>query len=288
LITKTLASLISTLRLRIPFPKTLGVLLFLAAAGLLIPMASGENEASSAACRKVHIFVDGNWQTVATEGTTVAGALQAAGIVLGELDRVRPGLEEALWEGRNIRVFRIETAEIAETVIDPAQTVVLANPDLRAGLDLKISEGKDGKIARVVRIWKQDGEETGREVVGHKVLKARQDGVLMRGTGGLTSRGGGIRSCLIMEATAYDPGPISCGKYADGYTAIGMKAEKGVVAVDPRVIPLRTRLYVEGYGLAIAADTGGAIKGNRIDLCFPTYREALRYGRRTVKVYLLD
>jgi 3D (Asp-Asp-Asp) domain-containing protein len=93
---------------------------------------------------------------------------------------------------------------------------------------------------------------------------------------------------MIMEATAYDPGPISCGKYADGYTAIGMKAEKGVVAVDPRVIPMRTRLYVEGYGLAIAADTGGAIKGNRIDLCFPTYQEALRYGRRTVKVYLLD
>jgi 3D (Asp-Asp-Asp) domain-containing protein len=265
------------------------MLLFLAVVGLAIPVASGENELSpTSPGMKVHIFVDGQWQTLTTPETTVAGALQEAGIILGELDRVRPGLEETLWEGRNIRVFRIETSEIAETVVDPAKTVILVNPDLRSGLDLAVSEGKDGKISRVVRIWKQDGKETGREIIGHKVLKSRQDGVLMRGTGGLTSRGGGIRNCMIMEATAYDPGPISCGKYADGYTAIGMKAEKGVVAVDPRVIPMRTRLYVEGYGLAIAADVGGAIKGNRIDLCFPTYQEALRYGRRTVKVYLLD
>jgi 3D (Asp-Asp-Asp) domain-containing protein len=60
------------------------------------------------------------------------------------------------------------------------------------------------------------------------------------------------------------------------------------VAVDPRVIPLRSRLYVEGYGLAIAGDTGRAIKGNRIDLGFNTYREAMRFGRRSVIVHILE
>ncbi len=66
-----------------------------------------------------------------------------------------------------------------------------------------------------------------------------------------------------------------------------MKAQKGVVAVDTRFIPLGTRLYIPGYGLAVAADRGSAIKGNRIDLCFNTYAEAVRFGRRIVEVYIL-
>lgn len=94
-------------------------------------------------------------------------------------------------------------------------------------------------------------------------------------------------SYMDMEATAYDPGPISCGPYANGYTATGLRAGRGIVAVDPRVIPLGTRVYVEGYGFAVAADIGSAIKGNRIDLGYPTYREALQFGRHPVRVYLL-
>ena len=62
----------------------------------------------------------------------------------------------------------------------------------------------------------------------------------------------------------------------------------GVVAVDPRVIPLKSLVYVEGYGFAIAADTGGAIKGKRIDLCYPSRAMAKRFGRRNVRVHLLQ
>ncbi|MFS8542968.1 MAG: 3D domain-containing protein, partial [Limnochordales bacterium] len=64
-------------------------------------------------------------------------------------------------------------------------------------------------------------------------------------------------------------------------------AGPGVVAVDPGVIPLGTRVYIPGYGIALAADVGSAIRGHRIDLAFDTYREALHYGRRWVKVYIL-
>jgi 3D (Asp-Asp-Asp) domain-containing protein len=95
-----------------------------------------------------------------------------------------------------------------------------------------------------------------------------------------------------MVATAYDPGPVSTGKSPGqrgyGITASGMRAGYGVVAVDPRVIPLGTRVYVPGYGAAVAGDTGSAIKGYRIDLGFATYGEAVNYGRRTVTVYVLD
>ena len=104
-----------------------------------------------------------------------------------------------------------------------------------------------------------------------------------------TSRGREIRYTKVkqMVATAYYPGPESCGKYANGYTATGKKAGFGVVAVDKRVIPLGTRLYIEGYGYAEAADVGSAIRGDRIDLCFDTYREAKMFGKKTVKVYIL-
>ncbi|MDU2184171.1 MAG: 3D domain-containing protein, partial [Negativicoccus succinicivorans] len=86
------------------------------------------------------------------------------------------------------------------------------------------------------------------------------------------------------EATAYHP----MDGDGRGITASGMKAGYGVVAVDPNVIPMGTRVFVPGYGEAIAADTGGAIIGNRIDLCMETYDECYQYGRRNVEVYVLD
>lgn len=104
-----------------------------------------------------------------------------------------------------------------------------------------------------------------------------------------TSRGNFLyRRMRVMTATAYYPGPECIGKYCTGLTFTGKKAMYGIVAVDPRVIPLGSFLYIEGYGHAEAADTGGAIRGNRIDLCFNTYREAVLYGRKRVQVYLLE
>lgn len=97
----------------------------------------------------------------------------------------------------------------------------------------------------------------------------------------LTSRGGFIRSKpLIMNSTAYD---ASAGQI----TKMGTRVCRGTVAVDPRVIPLGSRLYIEGYGEALACDTGGAIKGNIIDVWFPTRGEALRWGRRRVTVWII-
>ena len=90
-------------------------------------------------------------------------------------------------------------------------------------------------------------------------------------------------SVMAMEATAYLPGD---GNGA-GITAMGIPATYGVAAVDPSVIPLGSRIYVPGYGEAIAADTGGAIYGYKIDLCMESYEQAMNFGRRTVTVYVL-
>ncbi|AXH71124.1 putative cell wall binding protein [Bacillus phage BSP38] len=93
---------------------------------------------------------------------------------------------------------------------------------------------------------------------------------------------------LTVVATAYTAYCSGCS----GVTATGvnLKANPGqkVIAVDPNVIPLGSRVYVEGYGEAIAADTGGAIKGNRIDVFIPSQSEAVNYGRKTVKINILN
>ena len=86
-----------------------------------------------------------------------------------------------------------------------------------------------------------------------------------------------------MSASAYsaeDPGNTA-------YTARGNLLRRGYVSVDPDVIPLGTKLYIEGYGYAVADDTGGAIVGNRIDLAMDSHGEAINFGLRTVKVYVL-
>jgi 3D (Asp-Asp-Asp) domain-containing protein len=89
-----------------------------------------------------------------------------------------------------------------------------------------------------------------------------------------------------MVATAYTAG--SAQAVPTGRTATGLPAHYGVVAVDPRVIRLGSRLFIDGYGAAIAADTGGAIHGNRIDLCMDSLRSAINFGRQPVKVYVLQ
>ena len=88
-----------------------------------------------------------------------------------------------------------------------------------------------------------------------------------------------------MVATAYTAD--SAQAYPTGRTATGLPARYGVVAVDPRVIKLGSRLFIPGYGTAVAADTGGAIRGNRIDLCMDSYRSAIDFGRQPVTVYVL-
>lgn len=87
---------------------------------------------------------------------------------------------------------------------------------------------------------------------------------------------------VYVEATAYSP-------FEGGaYTARGNVVRRGIIAVDPRFIPLGTRVYIPGYGEAVADDTGGAIIGNRIDIAFDTYDEAMRFGRQNIEIYILD
>ncbi|WP_160724109.1 3D domain-containing protein [Bacillus sp. USDA818B3_A] len=91
---------------------------------------------------------------------------------------------------------------------------------------------------------------------------------------------------FIVESTAYTPNESRSGITAAGYN-VRKNPNMKLIAVDPKVIPLGTKVWVEGYGEAIAGDTGGAIKGRKIDVLFPTVKQALQWGRKNVKVRIL-
>ncbi len=158
---------------------------------------------------------------------------------------------------------------------------------VRPGRIVKADTGQDGILKRTFEITYANDQPVAKKFISQNRVEAKPTRFLM-GMGGYgPSRGAFVRARVMeMSATGYDPGVQSNGPNA-GRTRTGMRATYGTVAVDPRVIPLNTLVFVEGYGFAIASDTGSAIKGNKIDLCFDRRSVAMNFGRKNVKVHIL-
>jgi len=238
----------------------------------------------------VKIWSDGAERQVTTAQSSVGATLKEAGIVVGPLDVVSPATSERPCDGMQIKVVRVSVDIEAEKRSIPFDTVKTFTKSLKPGQVKVTRDGVNGEKEVRFSVRGEDGNVVKRTPIGSRTVIRPVNKVVSIGSrGNYVSRGEyQTRRVLRMHASAYEPGPRSCGWSADGRTACGMKAGYGVVAVDPRVIPLHTKLYVEGYGMAIAGDTGRAIKGNRIDLGFNTYREAMRFGRRSVIVHILE
>ena len=172
----------------------------------------------------------------------------------------------------------------------PYSTQRKATSQLRSGTSRTVRNGVNGEKEVVYRVFtRPDGVEQRREVASARVLKKPVPEVIQVGQRAtLPSRGYfSGRRVVTMIPTYYDP--HNCGGSGSGITYLGLKAGYGIAAVDPKFIPLGTRLYVEGYGYAVAADIGGAIKGNRIDLCIDTRHDAKGFrSMKPVRVHILD
>ncbi|HSK46872.1 MAG TPA: 3D domain-containing protein [Coriobacteriia bacterium] len=226
-------------------------------------------------------------------GETVADALVAAGLDPEGMPGVSPPLATPLSGQMVISVpdvlVRIES-EQASMAPSVRRT---EDSSLGVGEKRVVSQGRPGRLLRVYRVVVAGGIEAKPVLTAEQVIEKPTATVIAIGTapkpavsfpGALqpAARSGSQR--LRVEATGYSSEQPGLSEH----TATGMLARHGVVAVDPAVIPLGTRLYVQGYGMAVAADTGSAIRGARIDLCFDTVAEARAWGRRTVTVYLLQ
>lgn len=220
-------------------------------------------------------------------GKLTVGELLAELGIAADTTKSVPQVDSKITENLEINVV-----DVTEKIIEREEQIsyeVIRQPDptMETGNEEVITEGENGEKLVTVKIEYHDGQQASETVTNEKIIKPAKSEIVKVGTRDTidTSRGTmRFRKVAHMEATAYLP---TDGNGA-GITATGMAARRGIVAVDPKVIPLGTRLYIPGYGMALAADTGGAIQGNIIDLCVEDYGEAMQFGRRTVKVYILD
>jgi uncharacterized protein YabE (DUF348 family) len=234
----------------------------------------------------VKITADGKVTTVVAAKATVGDVLDAAGIVLQEKDLTVPDRATRFKPGMEIRVIRVN--EQTQTREKPILYTVERRADntLEQGVTHIMVAGRDGLKRETAIVRYEDGREITATVLEEQVITPPQPEIVLVGTRDTveTSRGTmRFSRALVMEATAYLPTDGN----GEGITAIGIPARHGIVAVDPKVIPLGARVYVTGYGVALAADTGGAIRGEKIDLCMENASEAWKFGRRSVKVYVL-
>lgn len=190
--------------------------------------------------------------------------------------------KESVIHGDDIELIRVTQREFA--VDEPIAYEVEKTVDatMEPGTTKILQQGKSGLARDIFLITCHNGQEVQRERMRTDILVQPQNQVIAMGESFSVSRGGqrfDFREARNMESTAYT--------YTGNRTATGVYPAVGMVAVDPRVIPLGSKMYIEGYGYATATDTGGAIKGNKIDLFMETYSQCMNWGRRNVKVYLL-
>jgi uncharacterized protein YabE (DUF348 family) len=239
------------------------------------------------------VHVDGQTLRTRTHRATVGDLLSDVGVSLHGLDYAEPGLEVPLGEAIEIVVTRVREEVLVQQEPIPFKTQWAPDPDLEIDHQALGQQGEPGVFERRIRVRYEDGAEVDRWTEAEWVAKNPQPKILNYGTKIVlrtVDTPSGPQQYwrrLRMLATSYHA--ASAGKPRDhpyfGITAIGWRMRDGIVAVDPKIIRLRSQVYVPGYGVGDAADTGGAIRNLRIDL---GYSEAnFRSWYRCVDVYLL-
>lgn len=234
----------------------------------------------------------GKEQKVLSTSATVADFLTQQGIKLNEFDRVEPSLTETVTANGVINVIRVE--KVTDVMEEPVQFAVVTKKDesLEKGKEMTVNAGKQGRVSKQFEVMVENGKEVSRKLISEQKVREKQDKVVAVGTKELTlqvSRGATETGTeFYVSTTAYTANCNGCS--GNTATGINLRANPNakVIAVDPRIIPLGTKVYVDGYGYAIAADTGSAIKGYKIDVFFPSKTDAYKWGVKKVKIKILN
>jgi uncharacterized protein YabE (DUF348 family) len=247
----------------------------------------------------VKVNVDGKLLSIRSAEGNVADMLKAQGIALSEYDKVSPSKDAQLKEGLEITVTRVTTKDAAATSPVAFTTATKNDSTLLKGTTKVLQSGVNGEKTTVTRIFYENGKEVSRAVISETITKQPVQKIVATGTKTVAaastsdSRGSSLSysKVLTVKATAYSEEEASNSWGLQ--TAMGVDAVRdpngwSTIAVDPSVIPLGTKVYVEGYGYAIAQDTGSAIIGMHIDCFFYTVAEMNAWGTRTVNVYILN
>ncbi len=255
--------------------------------------------------RNITIHYHGDTMNAAGAGLTAGELLDSLGLEVTGEDMVSPGLDTLLEPGTTLRVDRVQTREETWSSPIPHETTYCTDRTLPQGTEDILLEGQDGELLRTAQVTYVNGIEQDCQVLRETVTRHPverivavgasaqsasdkpiiQDGYIILPTGEVLTYTG----TDTVRATAYTHTDKGC----DYITATGTAVSRGSVAVDPRFIPYGTRMFIQTptgsyvYGIAVAEDCGGDIKGDRMDLYLPTYEECLEFGRRTCTVYYL-
>lgn len=245
--------------------------------------------------RPATINVDGRTIRTRTRTDTVANLLREEGIELVGKDYTIPEATAPLRDDVNIQVMRVKEEFTTESEPIPFETVWQPDSTLELDQHQVTQVGVEGVKKRSIRITYENGHEVRRSVDREWIDATTVTRIISYGTNiahrDLTLPDGSTVTYwrkIRVHATSYTAatsGKARTNPYF-GRTFLGLQAGLGIVAVDPQVINLRSRLYVPGYGLAFAGDTGGRIKGLRIDLGYDESNLVLWY--KWVDVYILD
>ena len=229
-----------------------------------------------------------------TQEGTIRDALEQIGIDLAGRDYCDPAPDSPVAENPLVHISRIAEDWLVESEAISYETVWQPDGDLELDQQRVDQPGQDGLRKRRYRITYENGAQVARVLEEEWVAQEPQPRILVYGTKivwrEIETEQGIKRYWRHMRILATSYTAATSGKTRDhpefGITFMGWKARPGIIAVDPRVIPLTSNMFVPGYGVGIAGDTGGKIKGRRIDLCYEEYDLVLWY--RWVDVYLLE
>jgi 3D (Asp-Asp-Asp) domain-containing protein len=258
--------------------------------------------------------MDGKVQMITSLGGTVRDALDKADYIPRERDIVSHEFETPLEDGMEISVVRIDLLTETVSEVIPFAERQHENSTLKKGVELVTNEGADGERLYTYIRTLRDGVEISRNLASEEIIVPVQDRVIEIGTyvtpvptpkPTATPRPTATPPTEALDAPALADLSYSrvleviCYAYStEGWknklNALGKVARVGTIAVDPKMIPLGTKGYVQAmdgswvYGVAVAEDTGGMIKGNKIDLFYNTQDECRRFGIRKAYLYILD
>ena len=232
--------------------------------------------------------------TINTFSKPLSQVLESEGIALYEHDTVSPSPDTVITPDSEIVITRISVSEIRSHEAIPYTVKFRPNAEMERGDSKITTQGEDGEREALYRITTTNGVETDRVLVSEKVTKQPATQIIEYGSNPknpLTHKTKPETAQVLANCSYIDCKAYSYILY--GATATGVGTKRGVIAVDPRIIPLGSKVYVQSldgkpdYGFAVAGDTGGAIKGNVIDMWVPTYAEAAQNGVRKMRVYIL-
>ncbi len=224
--------------------------------------------------------IAGNKQTLWLVPGTVEENLELNDIVYDDDDEIKPALDKKVSEDTKITVNEVHyDVEEKKERVEAVDKVIL-DPSLTSGVQ-ETSEGNDGEGIFTYTTKYVNGKNKGTEREVKEWITEPHDNVLRLGTSATGNKGEYVVArTFTANTTAYTARPGAGG-------ALGLGVHRGTCAVDPRFVSLRSELWIEGYGYAFANDTGGAVKGNVVDLYMNSKGQCISWGRRNKTAYVI-